>query len=355
MNDLSMQFKNAGGLLQALNAVHNVRALSVLLISFVVAALLIGVGAGTAMRGGSFGLGALGLVLGFFAAFVGFNGAGIVLMDESRAYAGRSFGDVWIAAIFAALKFIVVALGIGLGILLLMLVVAVVFWICKIPYLGPLLFAFALPAAIIILGMAIFGSLAATFPVALPALWSGDGIVTALARVSGVVRSRLPNLLILLVLLMLLAGFVGFVVFGVLLWGWASAGSLAITILGGLGNLGSMGGMGGMGGGFGAGAGSASMATTTAGLIGGAVATAIALVLPVLVQLKGFGLIYLSVAEDIDTGAVEARMRDRMAQVKQKAEEARQRVQQQNTSARQGPSDPKSGKPTPPPGGTGTS
>jgi hypothetical protein len=340
MSTLSNQVRNSASLLDALDAVRNLRALSMLVIAFVGAALLIGLAGGVGVRSGSFGMGALGVLIGAFIAFVGINAAGIALMDESRAYTGRSYADAWVAAVFAALKFIVVALAIAAGLLLLVLFFALVFWICKIPYLGTLLFAFALPAAILVMGVAFFGSFAATFPVALPALWAGDGIAAALARVAGVVRTRLPNLLILLFLLMLLVGFVGFVVFSVLAWGWVTAGSLAASVTGAFGDLGALIGMGStrpMGGGGGG--------TAVAGLIGGGIATAVALVLPALVQIKGFGLIYLVVAHDLDTTAMEAQMRERLAQVKQKADATRERVQNHNAAARQTP-------PVPPAGGT---
>jgi hypothetical protein len=325
MSDLSAQVRNAGGILQALDAVRNVRALMALATAFAAAAALIGLLGGAALRG-SFGIGALGALLGLLAAFIGYNAAGIVLMDETRSYAARSFADVWMAAVFATLKFIVVLLGIVLGLLLLFGAVALVFWICKLPYLGPLLFAFALPLAIVVLGLALFGVAASLFPIALPALWAGDGIATALARVAGVVRTRLASMLVLLVLLSLLVGFVAAVMFSVLFWGWASSAAIADAVLGGFGD-------------FwlavvsGAGASGPGGPTRLAGVIGGGVATALALVLPILVQIKGFSLIYFAVAHDLDAQAIEARLREGMAQVKQKADAARERVQQHNAGA----------------------
>jgi hypothetical protein len=68
------------------------------------------------------------------------------------------------------------------------------------------------------------------------------------------------------------------------------------------------------------------------GLIMAAVGTLLSLVLK-----KGWCLIYLQTAKDLDVSAVEAEMQAKLAQVRAQAQAARERVQQQNLAARQGP------------------
>ena len=89
MTVISGVFKHAGEILQALDAVRNIRALAVLFASLVVAAvvstLFLTIGLQSRMR-------LVGLVGQLFAvsAFVGFNAAGVLLMDEAQGYAQRS-------------------------------------------------------------------------------------------------------------------------------------------------------------------------------------------------------------------------------------------------------------------------
>lgn len=71
-----------------------------------------------------------------------------------------------------------------------------------------------------------------------------------------------------------------------------------------------------------------------AGMLAGLMLFLIAWTLPGLMWKKGWCLIYRDLVQDADVTAVEAEMRQRMAQVKQKASEARERVQQQNLATR---------------------
>jgi hypothetical protein len=50
---------------------------------------------------------------------------------------------------------------------------------------------------------------------------------------------------------------------------------------------------------------------------------------------KGWCLIYMQVVRDLDVGAVESEMQQRLAQVRQQAAAMRDRVQQQNATAHQ--------------------
>ncbi len=81
------------------------------------------------------------------------------------------------------------------------------------------------------------------------------------------------------------------------------------------------------------------------GLIMAAVGTLLSLVLK-----KGWCLIYLQTAKDLDVSAVEAEMQAKLAQVRAQAQAARDRVQQQNLATRhevggQAPQDPNPQRP----------
>jgi hypothetical protein len=76
------------------------------------------------------------------------------------------------------------------------------------------------------------------------------------------------------------------------------------------------------------------------GLIIAALGTLLSLVLK-----KGWCLIYLQTAKDLDVSAVEAEMQAKLAQVRAQAQAARERVQQQNLTARSASGDPGSSHP----------
>ena len=344
MSAVSNQMRDAGAMVPAVDAVTNVRALMVELAAVAAGIAVFGLFLSMAM-GGSFGLAAFGYLLLLVLAGTGFNAAGVLLMDESLGAARRSIADALLAGVFALGKSIVVMIAAGLGLLAIVLVVALLLWICKIPGIGPVLYFVVFPVSAVLLGVLFVSFAFVLAPVASPAIWSGESIGATLARVVMVVRKRLLGVLVRGAVLFVLLMVTAMVLWMIALSGTLAAGSLSLGIVGVnmdlsslsemIGSASGMGGMGGRGyrGGPGAGAGSGYGVAALVGvlLIFAVVGTLLSLVLK-----KGWCLIYLQVAQDLDVSSVEAEMQQRLAQVRAQAQAARERVQQQNTAARQG-------------------
>lgn len=348
MSAVSNQVRDAGAMVPAVDAVTNVRALVIELAATAAGIALFGLFVSMAMRG-SFALAAFGYLLFLLLAGTGFNAAGVLLMDESLGAPRRSMADALLAGVFAFGKAIVVMIAAGVALLAILLVVAALLWISRIPGIGPVLFFVVFPLSAVLLGV-LFVSLAFVLaPIAGPAIWSGESIGATLARVVMVVRKRLLGVLVRGCVLFLLLMVTATVLWMIALSGTLATGSLSLAIVGvnfdlsGLSQL--MGGMGGGTGGMGrglrggggsfGGAGAGSAGYGLAALIGVLLIFAVVGTLLSLVLKKGWCLIYLQVARDLDVSQVEAEMQQRLAQVRAQAQAARERVQQQNTAARQ--------------------
>jgi hypothetical protein len=327
MSALSQQVNEAGSMVGAVDAVTDFKALRVELAASAAGVLALALFAAIAAKSGAFSAFALGYLLFLFCVGTGFNAAGVVLMDESAGAAPRPFVDALLAGVFAFLKSIVVFLLAGACILLVFVAVAILLWICKIPGIGPILFFFIFPLSALALGVSFVALAFVLAPVALPALWSGQGIAAALARVVIAVRKRLIAVLVRGLVLALLL-----MVSSMLLWftvisGLFATGAMSVGILRTAINPAAL--MGIMSGGMSEGG------HALAGLLGAvlllvAVGSALSQILK-----KGWCLIYMQVVRDLDVGAVESEMQQRLAQVRQQAAAMRDRVQQQNAAAHQ--------------------
>jgi hypothetical protein len=103
--------------------------------------------------------------------------------------------------------------------------------ICKIPFLGPLLFVVVFPLSVVVAGVTIVG-LFICLVLSLPAIWQGASITRALAQTFAIVRSRLVEAVLLLVLLGFLSFAVGLIIFGVLAAGLAPTLGMSMSIVG---------------------------------------------------------------------------------------------------------------------------
>jgi hypothetical protein len=202
-------------------------------------------------------------------------------------------------------------------------VAAILYFMCKIPGVGPLLLFFIHPALVVLAGLfafftGIFAALSA------PALWDGDTVTQAIAKSIAILKERA----ITAVLYLLVMGFVAAIILGiigaVLVPGYLSMTGLAAGVVGA--NVGadmsmltslpmalmylSSGASGHV----------MSMMLATAVLVMLAVAVALQ------VQLMGINLVYLGVSEGVDTVAAESMLKHQFDQAKAKAEEAKQRA-----------------------------
>lgn len=327
MSTISGQLKQSGDLLQALDAVRNVKALIVSLAMLVAAAAIGGLFAQTVARTGSVAIGGLGALVVFFTVFVGINAAGVLLMDEAQGYEPRSLVNALLAGVFATLKGIVLFLLLLIVALLILAATAIVFWICKVPGLGPVLFAAALPLGVIVTGLLGYAFFLVLFGVAAPALWRGETIIQALAQALLVAQRKVLQLVVLHLLVSLLTALAAIVIWTVLLIGTFVAGPMSFGIIGVEGDLSTLFG-GGLGEFSGRRGGESLAGYLVAGGIGGAVLVAAAWLVPWLILMKGACLIYVRLIEGLDFSKAEAHIKERVEQLKQRAEAAAERSRQ---------------------------
>lgn len=316
-------------LFQAIGGLRNRRALVAMLGCLVAAVLLVGLL--TLVLGGSIGGFLLAGLLFLVAAGTGVNAAGLLLMDQAKSVPSRSLVDALVYGLMCIPKVIALALMLFGVALLVFLALALLFVVCKIPGIGPLLFVVVFPLSAVIAGLTLTG-LFVCLLLALPAVWEGAGTKRAIAQTLAVVRSRLVETLLLLFIVGFLAIVVGFMVFGVLLSGLLPSIGMSAAFLG-------AGGMGmesliGMAYGMGDGGGGAGYAV--AGGVGTGVLWAVAVTLVSQVYLLGLNLVYLRVTEGLDVGATEQALtqsfdqaRRHAADLSQRAKEAAERAREQ--------------------------
>ena len=293
----------AASLFQAVRGLHNTRALAAMLGCMVVGVLVAGVFSLLAAR-----LGAVVALLGglalLMAAATGVNAAGMLLMDQARGLPARALAD----AVRGGLACVPKAIALGLGLLLIAvgvaLVIALAYFICKIPYLGPLLFVAVFPLSVLIAGVTLCGLFLCLF-LSLPALWEGRSIGNAITQSIAVARTRLVETLLLSAVVGVLSAAVGVIVFGVLATGLMPMLGLSAAILGddSFGSVALIAQGGTEFGHGGSGVAGASGGHATAAAVGGGVLWSLAASLVAMVNLLGLNLVYLRVTEGLGAAA----------------------------------------------------
>lgn len=326
------QLSESAGLLSAVDAVRNIKAAVVLLVSLVLAGLIFAL-AGIVSVKVHPALGAVFFLLGIAAAFYGSNATGIMMMDEAHGNASRPMISAILTSLATGHRLLGVMFLIGLAYILGLLVMALVLFICKIPGVGPLLFTFVFPLCVVISGIAVFAFYAVVLPLVAPATWSGATVMNSLSRLAAIARRRTIGVVLSMMVLLLLVGIVFGIVLGITGIGTLIAGGMSAGIVGfgsfGIGSL--MGGMSGMDSGGG---------HAAAGAIGGGLVWAVALVLPSLVYLRGCCQVYLANIQGVDVEAIEQKMRDLGEAARRKTEELREKGTHTNATETPVISDP---------------
>ena len=310
-------------LFQAVTGLRNRRAIVAMLgctfVGVIVAGLLL------AMSGTlGFLAGLLAMIVWFVAIGTGVNAAGLLQMDHARGISPRSTADALVYGLMCIPKLIVLGLAFLAVEIAVFIVLAILLFICKIPFLGPLLFVVVFPLSVVVAGVTIVG-LFLCLVLSLPAIWQGASITRALAQTFAIVKSRLVEAVLLLVFVGFLCFAVAMIIFGVIGFGLLPTLGMSVSIVGfggfGMESLMAM----SQGGGGGAG-------HAIAGAIGGALLWAVAASLVGQVYLLGLSLVYLRVTEGLDLTASEAALRAtfddarrRTAELGEKARQATQR------------------------------
>lgn len=324
---------------QSIAGLRNVRALLAALICGSAAVLLAGlIGVLLGKAGASAAGAALALLVFLVLFFTGVNAQGLLLMDQALGLQPRGIVDAIVYGLFCIPKEVAIFLGLVLAVVVAMIAAAVVLFLCKIPGIGPILFAIAFPLSVIFMGATLFGAWMSV-SLMFPALWSGARVTQAFAQLMAIIRSRLVEGLTLLGIAWLLSFvLVGSIVGLVLLSGFFPTTLISAGIVGaGGGDVSELlGGYGGFGGGLGGGIGGYAMA----GLIGTALLWVTAIVAVFQVFHMGTSIIYLKLTEGLDVSATEATLssqvesaRKRAAELGDRAKLAAERAKEQAEAA----------------------
>jgi hypothetical protein len=305
---LSQQIRNSGSLLDSIDAIRNWRALLVLLATLVASALIFAIGA--LLAGVSVVLAGLFSLLACVALFYGANATGMMLMDEAKGSESRSAMAAVTTSLATSHRLILVFLLVGVIYLAAFLMLALVLFICKIPFLGAVLYAVVFPVSVVAFGIAMFALPTVVFPLSAPSIWNGAGTMECVSQLLAIARKHLLMVLILMIAVAFIAGFVGFLIGAILFSGTAVTAMLSVPILG----ASSMGGFGGMLGMIvGAGMGIGVSGHVVSAMIGGGILFAIAGTLPGMVYLRGACAVYLRAIDGLDLAAEQAAIDARLA------------------------------------------
>lgn len=339
---LSQQIKNSSDLLDCVDAMRNWRALVLLLVTLVAGALVMGLGA--LLAGLSYFFVALFALAAYGLMFYGANAAGVMLMDEARGLRSRSILDAVAHSLAHSHRLLLVYLWIAALYLAGLLALAVVVFLCKLPLLGPLLYALVFPLSVVASGVALFALPMVVFPLSAPSVWNGATAQECVSQLIAIARRRLGMVLVLMLAVAFIALLVGLLLAAILFGGVAITAGVSTPILGNL----DMTGVGSFG------LGSSGAHATAAGF-GASVLFAAACTLPGLVYLRGVSTVYLRALDNLDLAAEQAHVDAHLAYAREKArgmqEQAQARAQQMADRARSatGPAAaPAEGQPPPP-------
>ena len=291
MSAIAEQLGKTKGLLSALDALTNRRAFATLGMTLIgcalFGALLAYLTGSLALHGHLFLAGLFGLVGGainFLVGITGFSATGFILDAQMTGKPQPAIHETLLRALATLPRLI------GVGVLLFLLLlgiaigVAALLLICKIPGLGVLLYTLVFPVCVIVSGMTLFSAFYITM-LSGPAIWNGKTTLQTLALLISIARQRLLAVIIHTLLLGLLVSVVAGIIMGILGIGVGFTSVLSLPIIGYAGGVNSPGALASMlmGGGSG---------YAVAALIGGLLLFSAALVLPMLLGIAGYCLIY---------------------------------------------------------------
>jgi hypothetical protein len=261
-------------------------------------------------------------VLCALVAGTGVSAAGIMLLDRARLAPARSLTDALVFGLLCLLKFWLIALGLLAAALVFVIAAALVYLICKIPGVGPLLLFVAHPVLVLCAGLLAF--MASIFiALVMPALWDGDTVTQAVAKAVAILKERSIVTVLYLIVMALVTAIILGVIGWVVLPGYFSMTALAASVIGT--NL----------------DGGRAMLMNPAALMllmqgegGPALAVMLdTIVLALLciaaalqVQLMGINLVYLGVSQGVDTAGAELMLKHQLDQARSKADEAKHRA-----------------------------
>jgi hypothetical protein len=292
--------------LEAVAGLRNRRALLALMSCLFIGVLVSGLAGRMGFAGAVFGA-----IAFLVAAATGVNAAGLLQLDGARGAPLRSITDALVYGVMCIPKVLALALILLAVEFALLVGVALVFVICKLPLVGPLLYLVAFPIAVVVAGLTLFG-LFLCFVIALPALWDGRSVLRAIAQAGAVAHARPIETLLLLALLALLCVAVGVFIGAIIGAGLVPAVALSAALLG-------EGGLSGFESLLTIAQGYGGATYMVAALLGGGLLWALAVALIGQVYLRGLNIIYLRVTEGLDVDGAEAALANRLGDARRRA------------------------------------
>ena len=312
-----VEFKSIdfGQLLRATEGLTQLRSMGLMFLTLLVSGLLFGLG----VRLGMVGI----LLLGLVSAVVSVAGTaavGIMLLDKAKNQEPRSLKEAFMAGLGCVPKIILYLLLLVALFVALSVVAAVLYYICKIPFIGPVLLFFVHPALVLVAASIFIVLLWLVAPILMPALWDGRSLKDGIGLVLAVARERLIQVVVMVLVLYILLGIVYLVVASGFVPGFMVMSGLAGGITGGSSMMGAMGGgFDGMGGSSGA---------VVALALSSLVIISVVMALLMQVMFMGYSLIYLMATDGLDAHATEESLQAGMALAREKARQAQEKARQ---------------------------
>ena len=269
----------------------------------------------------------IGMLAAMVALLAGSSGVGIMLMDKARNEPVRSFSAAASAGLLCLPKFLLVGLVIFVATLAYSLLAAVIYFVCKIPFIGGILAFVAHPILVLVAAALLIALIWVIGPLMGPALWSGLSVKAALANVLSIARQRLLEVVLMEVVLYVILGLISIMLFAGLVPATAYLTSLALSITGDINAMAGMF-MGGgyYGRGYGGGFSPMSMMSngSSTGIFAGlGVLYCVIGALLAQVAIMGMNLIYLQARESVNPDDAEDALDSLIGDVRKKAEEAK--------------------------------
>lgn len=332
-SELRNKLTESGSLLGALDAITRWRPFALLIMTFLacvaIASLFAGIGAGLARQ--SVGLagftGFIGMLMVAITALIGINGAGIMLSDDVWGRPERGIKAALLVSLFTSHRLVLILLLEGLIFVLYLVLLAILLFLCKIPGIGPVLYAVVFPLGSILTGAVLFALVYVAIPLAAPAVWGGATVMNAMAMLKEIARHRLLFAVIMTLLLGILLLVVGGIIGGIVGSGTTMTLGISTGIVGTSMDMTAILGMfSGYGGGHGSG-------YAWALGFGSATLFLLATTPVMLVGMKGAAIIHQAAVAGLSLAAAEEEISRGVAEMKKRAQEAKEQARAQMTAA----------------------
>jgi len=306
-----------GQLMRAAEGLTQWRVLGLSFLTWLAGGLVLVGGQMLATRAGSMLLALRFLVISSVVFSAGMSAVGILLQDKAKDVEQRSVAAAIRAGLLCVPRFILFGLLVLAVVLGLCLVAAIVYFVCKIPFIGPILLFFAHPVMVIAASVFFIALYWVAAPLLAPAIWDGRSLRRAVSLGLAVVRTRLVPLVLMLLALYIVITVITLVVFTGFIPGFAYMTAIASAMIG-PSMMASMGGMGNSAA-FGAMASSGHM---LAGTLSTVILFAVLMALTMQVMIMGVNIIYLMVTDGLDEQGTEESLQAGIDLAREKARQA---------------------------------